>query len=131
MSTLTVANIPLGADSPAQRLRRIAAAVRVRLRWWGVHRALTAQQKEEMGAVASADARLLTAGKKLIDPRHEAMRRLTSVKTRLGNYWRGQSLPYTEPGIRLVRQADIEPFVHALEGFREELAEAEEGLEAA
>ncbi len=92
---------------------------------------MSSEQKEEVSAVASADARLLTAGKKLIDPRHEAMRRLTSVKTRLGNYWRGQSLPYTEPGIRLVRQADIEPFVHALEGFREELAEAEEGLEGA
>ncbi len=128
MSTLTVADVPLTAESPAQRLRRIAAAVRVRLRWWGVHRALTAQQKEEMGAVAAADARLLTAGKKLIDSRHEAVRRLTSVKTRLGNYWRGLSLPYTEPGIRLIRQADVESFVHAMEGFREELTEAEAGL---
>src|ERR1700722_3042827 len=98
MSTLTVADIPLGAENPAQRLRRIAAAVRVRLRWWGVHRALTAQQKEEMGAVAAADARLLTAGKKLIDSRHEAMRRLASVRSRLGSFWRGLTLPYTEPG---------------------------------
>jgi hypothetical protein len=116
MSTVTVADIPLDAESPAQRLRRIAAAVRVRLRWWGVHRALTAQQKEEMGAVASAHARLLTAGKKLIDSRHEAVRRLASVRTRLGNCWRGLTLPYTEAGIRLIRQADIEPFVHAMEG---------------
>ena len=131
MSTLTVADAPLGDESPAQRLRRIAAAVRVRLRWWGVHRALTAQQKEEMGAVASADARLLTAGKKLIDSRHEAVRRLASVKTRLGNYWRGLTLPYTEPGIRLIRQSDVESFVHGMEGFREELTEAENGLDAA
>ena len=128
MSTLTVADIPLGADAPAQRLRRIAAAVRVRLRWWGVHRALTAQQKEEMGAVASADARLLTAGKKLIDSRHEAVRRLAAVRTRLGAYWRGLTLPYTEPGTRLIRQSDIEDFVHAMEGLRAELAEAETGL---
>src|ERR1700731_3541163 len=128
MSTLTVADIPLGADNAAQRLRRIAAAVRVRLRWWGVHRALTTQQREELGAVASADARLLTAGKKLIDSRHEAVRRLAAVRTRLGNYWRGLTLPYTEPGMRPIRQADIEPFVHAMEGFREELTEAEIGL---
>src|SRR6202030_2011380 len=57
MSTLTVADVPLGAENPAQRLRRIAAAVRVRLRWWGVHRALTPSQEEEMGDVASADGR--------------------------------------------------------------------------
>src|ERR1700676_1116577 len=114
MSTLTVADIPLGAESPAQRLRRIAAAVRVRLRWWGVHRALTAQQKEEMGAGASADARLLTAGKALIDSHHEAVRGLATVKTRMTQFWRGLTLSYTEPGIRLIREADIESFVHAM-----------------
>jgi hypothetical protein len=131
MTTLTVSDIPLGTDSPAQRLRRTAAAVRVSLHWWGVHRALTAQQKEEFGVATSADARFLTAGKKLIDVRHPAYRRLTAIKTRLGNYWRGLSLPYTEPGVRLIRQSDIESFVHTLEGFRDELTEAEADLNAA
>src|ERR1700724_1371453 len=81
MTTLPVSDIPLDHDSPAQRLRRTAAAVRVSLHWWGVHRALTRQQKEEFGSVTSADARFLTAGKKLIDVRHEAFRKLTGVKT--------------------------------------------------
>ena len=108
MTTLTVSDIPLGTESPAQRLRRTAAAVRVLLHWWGVHRALTASQKEEFGSVASADARFLTAGKKLVDVRHEAFRKLTGIKTRIGNYWRGISLPYVEPGVRLIRQSDIE-----------------------
>ena len=130
MSTLSVANIPLAAENPAQRLRRTAAAVRVMLHWWGVHRALTAQQKEEFGAVTSADARFLTAGKKLVDVRHEAFRRLTSVRTRITNYWRGISLPYVERGVRLIRQADIPAFVHTMEGFRDELREAEEQLNA-
>jgi hypothetical protein len=121
MSTLSVANIPLEVESPAQRLRRTAAAVRVLLHWWGVHRALTAQQKEEFGAVTAADARFLTAGKKLVDTRHEAFRRLTSVRTRITNYWRGISLPYVEAGMRLIRQADIPAFVHTMEGFRDEL----------
>lgn len=130
MSTLTVPDIPLAAESPAQRLRRTAAAVRVMLHWWGVHRALTAQQKEEFGTVTAADTRFLTAGKKLVDTRHEAFRRLTSVRTRITNYWRGLSLPYVEPGVRLIRQADIPAFVHTLEGFREELHEAEQQLNA-
>src|SRR5437762_3234786 len=99
MTTLTVADIPLDRESPAQRLRRTAAAVRVTLHWWGVHRALTSQQKEEFGVVTAADSRFLTAGKKLVDVRHEAFRRLTSIKTRLGHYWKGITLPYTEPGV--------------------------------
>jgi hypothetical protein len=130
VTTLTVADVPLDADGPAQRLRRTAAAARVSLRWWGTHRRLPAHQKEEVGAGYAADARFLTAGKKIIDTRHEAFRRLPSVTTRLVNYWRGLTLPFTEPGIRLIRQADIEPFVHAMQGFRDELAQAEGDLDA-
>jgi hypothetical protein len=125
MSSITVADIPLSADTPAQRLRRTAAAVRVHFTWFGVHRTLTAQQKEEVGLTYAADARLLTAGKKLLDTRHEAFRQLTSIRTRVANYWRGLTLPYVEPGVRLIRQSDIEAFVHTMEGFRDELHHAE------
>jgi hypothetical protein len=130
MSTLTVPEIPLESEGPAQRLRRSAAAVRVSLHWWGTHRRLTAEQKEEVSAGYAADARLLTAGKRLIDVRHEAYRKLTGVRTRITNFWRGLTLPYVEPGVRLLKQGDVEVFHHALEGFRDELATAEAGLDA-
>jgi hypothetical protein len=127
VSTLPVADLPLDAEAPAQRLRR-TAAVRLSLHWWGTHRALSEPQKEAFGAAASADARLLTAGKRLIDTRHPAVRRLTSVRTRLSSYWRGLTLSYTEPGVRLIRQSDVEAFVRAMEGFRQELTQAEADL---
>jgi hypothetical protein len=130
MSTLTVTDIPLEADSPARRLRRIAAAVRVHFTWWGVHKTLTTQQKEEVSSAYAADARFLTAGKKIINVRHEAFKKLTSLRSRISSYWRGLSLPYTEPGVRLIRQADIEPFVHTMESFRQELTQAEADLNA-
>src|SRR5262245_15803661 len=98
MSTPPVADIPLTAEGPAPRLRRLAAAVRVHFTWWGTHKTLTARQKEEVGSAYAAEARFLTAGKKLIDVRHEAFRRLTSLRTRVVGYWRGLTLPYTEPG---------------------------------
>jgi hypothetical protein len=130
VSTLTVSEFPLATETPPQRLRRTAAAVRVSLHWWGVHRSLSTQQKEEVSAGYAADARFLTAGKKIIDTRHEAVRKLSSIKTRLGNYWRGLTLPFTEAGIRLIPQSDIEPFVHTMEGFRDELVNAEADLNA-
>jgi hypothetical protein len=130
MSTLSAPEIPLESAGPAQRLRRIAAAVRVHFTWWGTHRTLTSQQKEEVGATYSADARLLTAGKKLIDTKHEAFRKLTSLRSRVASYWRGLTLPYTEPGVRLIRHADIEAFVHTMEGNRVELVQAEADLNA-
>ncbi len=130
MSSITASDIPLDATNPAQRLRRLAAAVRVHFTWWGVHRTLTAQQKEEVGLAYAADARFLTAGKKLIDVRHEAFRRLTSIKNSVTNYWRGLTLPFTEPGVRLLRQCDVESFVHTMEQSRHELVQAEADLNA-
>jgi hypothetical protein len=62
--------------------------------------------------------------------RHEAFRRLTSLRNRVGSYWRGLTLPYTEPGVRLIRQDDVEPFVHTMEGFRDELTQGEADLNA-
>jgi hypothetical protein len=130
MSTLTVADVPSGSDSAAERLRRVAAAVRVCLHWWGVHRTLTNQQKEEVSATYAADARFVTAGKKIVDVRHEAFRKLTGLRTRVIQYWRGLTLPYTEPGVRLIQQRDIEVFDHTMAGFRDELVRAEAELNA-
>jgi hypothetical protein len=129
MTALARAEIPLDTSAPAQRLRRMAAAVRVAFTWWGVHRTLTAQQKEEVCDAYGADARLLSAGKKIIDVRHEAFRKLTSVRSRIASHWRSITLPYVEPGIRLIKQSDIAPFVTAMEEFRHELTQAERGLD--
>ncbi len=128
MSTLSVSEVPLDSASPSQWLRRIAAAVRVQFTWWGVRRTLTNQQKEEVGDTYGAEAGFISASKKLIDTRHEAFRKLTAVRTRVCQYWRGLTLPYTEPGVRLIRQADIDGFVQVMEGFRDELLSAEADL---
>jgi hypothetical protein len=130
MSAVATHEIPLAVDLPAERLRRTAAAVRVHFTWWGTHRSLTTRQKEEVGVACAADAKLLTAGKRLVDTRHPALRKLTGVKGRASNYWRGITLPYVEPGVRLVRRGDVPALHHVLEGFREELHEAETELNA-
>lgn len=130
MSTLTLSDFPLETSSPAQRLRQTAAAVRVHIQWWGVHKTLNSQQKVEVGLAYGADARFLTAGKKIVDVRHEAFRKLTSLRSRIVAYWKSLTLPYVEPGVRLIRQSDIEAFTHVMEGFREEMAQAEADLNA-
>src|SRR2546421_542475 len=107
MSTLAAPDIPLDAAPPAQRLRRTAAAVRLHFTWWGVHKTLTARQREEVGAAYAADARFLTAGKRLVDTRHGAFRRLTAVRTRAAGYWRGLTPPHTQPRARLPRPGGV------------------------
>lgn len=131
MGTATVTELPLTDHDPAARLRRTAAAVRVQFTWWGVQRALTSQQKEEVSEACGADVRLLSAGKKIIDVRHESYRKLTALRSRIVRYWKALTLPYVESGVRLIRQSDIESLVATLTGFRDELSEAEVELDHA
>lgn len=130
MSTIIVSESPLETDTAAERLRRIAAAVRVSFTWWGVHKTLTTEQKEEVSQACGADLKFLTAGKKIINVRHEAYRRLTSLRTFIVSYWKGITLPYVEPGIRLIKQSDIARFNQSMEDLRTELHEAEVKLNA-
>jgi hypothetical protein len=46
------------------------------------------------------------------------------VRTRAVKYWKELSLPYPEPGLRLIRQDAIEPFDAQMTAFRGELNEA-------
>ena len=128
MTTMFATSTSNNTVSPADWLRRTTAAIRVAFTWWGVHRTLTAQQKEEVGLTYNADSRFVTAGKKLVDVRHEAFRKLTSLRSRIIHYWRGLTLPYVEPGIRLIRQSDVDTFVRVMQDFHRELLEAEHGL---
>ena len=84
MSTLTVSDIPLDAGKP----RPATAPYR---RGRARHAALVGRpsrphrpaESRKSALSTAADARFLTAGKKLVDVRHEAFRRLTSHQTRL------------------------------------------------
>jgi hypothetical protein len=107
--------------SPAQRLRADTAAVRVSLRWLGVRKTLTPQQKSQAAESFGAEGEFLSARKKLLDTRHPAYREVTAVRGRLLAYWKATSLPYPEPGLRLIRQTEIDRFHEQLTAFRAEL----------
>jgi len=46
------------------------------------------------------------------------------VRNRATSYFRGMSLPYPEPAIRLVRQDRVDEITASMSRFREELGEA-------
>src|SRR5215471_14760529 len=103
MSTVLDAPAATDAESAARRLRSTMAAVRVSLSWLGVRKTLTPEQKAQAAESFGAQGAFLSAGKKLLDTRHPAFRAVTAVRTQMLSYWRGMTLPYPEPGIRLVR----------------------------
>jgi hypothetical protein len=100
------------------------AAVRVAFTWFGVRKTLTAEQKAQAADTFGAEGQFLSAGKKLLDTCHPAYKAVTSVRHRILSYWRGITLPYPEPGIRLIRQDDLGAFDVQLTALKAELTEA-------
>jgi len=129
MATATEQPATEQQTTPAQRLQTTMAAVRVSISWFGVRKSLSAEQKSQAAESFGAEGRFLSAGKKLIDTTHPAFKTLTGVRNRTSAYWKGMSLPYPEPGIRLVRQDDIDAFNLQMETFSAELDEAVDNLQ--
>jgi len=105
------------------------AAVRVSMSWFGTRKSLTAEQKAEAAEAFNADAKFLSAGKKLLDISHPAYKSVTAVRGKVIAYWKSMSLPYPEPGIRLIRQDRINDFAAKMHDFQEELAESVQTLD--
>ena len=118
------AQLSTAPTSPAQVLQATSAAVRVSFTWFGVRKTLTPTQKAQAAETFGAEGQYLSASKKLLDTALPAFRAVTSIRNRIVSYWRGMSLPYPEPGIRLIRQDRVETFHEKMTELRRELAEA-------
>jgi hypothetical protein len=124
MSTLLDEPVTQQTVSPSERLRTTMAAARLSFTWLGVRKTLTSAQKNQAADAFGAEGKFLSAGKKLLDTSHPAFKAVTAIRGRAVTYWKGVSLPFPEPGIRLIRQDAITRFDRQLAEFREELADA-------
>lgn len=110
--------------SPAQWLRETTAAVRVSFTWLGVRKTLTQEQKNRAAESFGAEGDYLSARKKLLDTTHPAYKEVTGVRGKVSAYWKSLTLPFPEPGIRLIRQHEVEGFNEQMAAFRVDLQDA-------
>ena len=110
--------------SPSDRLRATMAAARLSFTWLGVRKSLTAIQKSKAADSFGAEGKFLSAGKKLLDTSHPAFKAVTAIRGRAVAYWKGESLPFPEPGLRLIQQNAITGFDQQVAEFRAELEDA-------
>ena len=124
--TATTLNLtdPRSVTTPAQRLRISSAAVRVSFTWLGVRKTLTPSQKTQAAETFGAESEFLSARKKLLDTTHSAYKDVTAIRGRVGAFWKALTLPYPDPGIRLIRQEQIDTFNQQMVAFRQELIDA-------
>jgi len=119
---------PVSAGA-AERLRTTMAAARVAFTWWGVQRALTAEQKAQAAQAFDAEGQFLSAGKRLLDTKHTAFRAVTVIRTKITDYWKGLLLPFPEPGVRLIRLDGVESFDRTMADYKAELDDAVANLD--
>ncbi len=105
-------------------LRGAMAPVRVSFTWFGTRKSLSAEQKARAAESFGAEGQFLTAGKKLIDTSHPAFKVVTAIRGQIVNFWKFVSLPFPEPGLRLIRQQDIAEFNTRMTALRAELDES-------
>jgi hypothetical protein len=115
--------------TPAQRLRTTMAACRLQFTWFGTRKTLTPEQRARAADTFDADAPFLSAAKKLVDTKHSAFRAVTAIRTRITETWRGLSLPFPEPGVRLIPLEQVEAFDRQMADFKVELDDAVANLD--
>jgi len=104
------------------------AAVRLSFTSLGVRKTLSREQKSEAADTFGAADQFISAAKKLLDTKDPSFRAVTAVRGRILCLWKAMSLPFPEPGIRLIRLDQIDSFNEQMTRLRAELEEAVERL---
>ena len=125
-STTRPNNTPVTQTTPnaAQRLRTTMAAVRLAFTWLGVRKTLAPEQRTTAARAFHADRELLSASKLILDTKDAAYRNVARVRSEASGYWRAETLPYPEAGLRLLPQAKLPAFDSRMAQYRQELQSA-------
>ena len=119
----------IDTTSAGEELRRNCAAVRLHVKSFGTTRTLSQGQVAELMDGGNTDTSMLRASKKLLDAGHPTVKLLGRIRSQILATWRGMTLPYTEPGVRLMPRNIVPEFEQRMSFLRDELAAAVAELE--
>ena len=115
--------------SARRRLRETMTAVRLSFTWFGTKKTLTPEQRSVAARSVGAESDCLSACKRLFDTRHPRYRAVTAIRSQAAQFWKSLSLPFPEPGIRLIRQPDLPLVDNKFTQFRDDLLSSVTDLE--
>jgi hypothetical protein len=76
------------------------------------------------GRWASAVVSLESATKLILDTKHTSFRNVARVRSEASGYWRTETLPFLEPGVRLLPQNKLAGFDARMSQLQQELLDA-------
>jgi hypothetical protein len=114
----------------SERLRENTAPVKISFTWFGARKAIADVHKEEIAEKYGAQAKRISASKKLLE-KHPALKELQRIKGEITRYWKDNTLPFPEDGIRLLRKNRLEEFQYQIQVYKNDLVEAVRNLDDA
>jgi len=114
----------------AEQLQSRTVATRVQFSWLNLSRAVDRVSVQDFAASKDAEAESLRASKQIFSRSHPLIKQLTNTKNMIVSYWKGQTLPYVEPGVRLLINDKLAAFVSTLEDYQHTLRHQIDELEA-
>lgn len=91
--------------------------------WWGINRKAGVEALNAVADSLGTNQKFLKIEKKIINHRNVHYRLLLETKNSVVQYWKNLTLPYVEPGTRLLRKDLIDRFEIQMSAFRRELQE--------
>lgn len=124
----TVEPVTSNSQSTGEQLQAETIAVRVQIRWPGVRKSLSREHQQQAASTFDAETKSVSISKKLLDTGHPAFRAVTAVRSQVVKYWKQTTLPYIEPGVRLLRRDDMQSFELCMNSLKSDLVDAVETL---
>ena len=87
-TSLSTSTIGAATETAANRIRHNFAACRIKFKWFGTSKTLSPEQKSQAAESFGAEGDSISAGKKLIDTKHDAYKALTSIKSQVNSFWK-------------------------------------------
>lgn len=113
----------------ASELKQNTTACRVSFTWLGTRKALETHQRAKAAEPFGAEKAYISASQKILDTKNPAFAALTSVKNEITAYWKNETLPYTEDGVRLLQKTKLDSFCQRMTELKGALGVAKNNLD--
>ena len=112
------------AGSFGEELQTLMSGVRLRTTWFGNQKQVSKDQKIQAAQTFDAESKSISMSKKLLDTNGDAWKALVRIRGEMIDTWQTESLPYPEPGIRLMKRTAIDSFAERMTRKRRDLQDA-------
>ena len=119
------AEAPTDARTFGEELQTSMSGVGLHITWFGNKKQVSKDQKVQAAETFDAESGFVSMSKKLLDTKDDAWKKLVEIRGLMNSTWKNESLPYPEPGIRLMKRDTIDSFTTRMARMRCDLKDAE------